>query len=81
MIEHPLIQNIDGLTTEELQAKITDLNKKLMYAHRTGNGFLADQIRLALTTFTNKYQERMRAEWDARTKKTGNDFADKIDIS
>jgi hypothetical protein len=46
-MEHPLINNIDNLTVDELQGKISELNKKLSFAHRSGNGQLANQIRMA----------------------------------
>lgn len=79
-MEHPLISNIDNLTAEELQARITDLNKKLSYAIRIGNGNLANQIRMAIDTFNSKYQEKVQAIYDARNK-DGKSFADKINIS
>lgn len=79
-MEHPLIGNIDNLTMDELQTKITELNKKLMIAHRSGNGYLTQQVQMALETFQNKLRERQEAEWE-RQRKSGTDFADKIDIS
>jgi len=79
-MEHPLITNIDSFSVEQLQAKISELNKKLAFAHRMGNGHLANQIRMALETFNNKYQEKLRAMYEAE-KKQGPDFSDKIDIS
>lgn len=79
-MEHPLINNIDGLSLEELQSKISELNKKLGFAHRTGNAFLSDQIRMAIETYTNKYREKTQKMYDA-SKKSGPDFSDKIDIS
>lgn len=73
-MEHPLISNLDDLTLEQLQEKITELNKKLGIAYRTGNGHLCDQIRMALESFNAKYYEKQR--------KDGNDpFNDAIDIS
>ena len=60
-MEHPLINNVDSYSVEQLQAKISELNKKLAFAHRMGNGNLANQIRMALETFNNKYQEKLRA--------------------
>lgn len=79
-MEHPLITNIDSFSVEQLQAKISELNKKLAFAHRMGNGHLTNQIRMALETFNNKYQEKLRAMYEAE-KKQGPDFSDKIDIS
>ena len=57
-MEHPLIPDIDHLTIDQLQARISELNKKLGIAHRTGNGHLTAQIRMALETFNNKYREK-----------------------
>lgn len=79
-MEHPLIPDIDHLTIDQLQAKISELNKKLGIAHRTGNAHLTAQIRMALETFNNKYREKTQAEFAARNK-DGPDFSDKIDIS
>lgn len=72
-MEHPLIGNVDELTTEQLQEKISELTKKLGIALRTGNGHLCNQLRMALETFNNKYQERLRG--------SGTPFNDVIDIS
>jgi hypothetical protein len=79
-MEHPLINNIDNLTVDELQGKISELNKKLSFAHRSGNGQLANQIRMAIETFHNKYQEKMQAIQDNQNKNNP-DFSDRIDIS
>ena len=78
-MEHPLITEIDDMTLEELQSRITDLTKKLSWASRT-NQHLASQIRMALETFQNKYREKQQALYDA-AKKGGPDYSDKIDIS
>ena len=72
-MEHPLIGNVDDMTTEQLQEKISELTKKLGIALRTGNGHLCNQLRMALETFNNKYQERLRGP--------GTPFDDAIDIS
>lgn len=79
-MEHPLIGNIDNLTIDQLQEKISELTKKLTIAHRSGNGHLTNQIRMALETFNNKYREKIS---DAYSKKGKDDpdFSDKIDIS
>jgi hypothetical protein len=72
-MEHPLIPNLDSQTAEELQEKITELNKKLGIAYRTGNGHLCNQLRMALESYNNKYQEKLRG--------TGGAFDEVIDIS
>jgi len=58
-MEHPLIPNLDSLTTQQLTDKISELNKKLGIAYRTGNSYLCDQIRMALESYQTKYQERL----------------------
>ena len=79
-MEHPLINDINDLTVEQLQSRISDLNRKLGVATRSGNAYLSTQIRMALETFNNKYQEKMKEQWD-RQSRSGTDFSDKIDIS
>ena len=77
-MEHPLIGNIDDLTLDDLTSKISDLNNKLNIVMRSGNGHLCNQIRMALETYQNKYQEKLQASY----KKAGGDvnFDDKINI-
>lgn len=79
-MEHPLITDIDNLTIDELQSKISELNKKLSFAQRIGNAQLANQIRMAIETFLNKYQQKMQAMQDNQNKNNP-DFSDRIDIS
>ena len=74
-MEHPLISNIDDLTTEDLGSKVTELNKKLSIAYRLGNHDLCNQLRMAIETYQNKYQEKLRKS------QTGTDFDGMIDIS
>ncbi len=77
-MEHPLIGDTSHMTMDELQAKVSDLYKKLGMAQRTGNGHVANQLRMALETFNNAYQTRLEASWK---KDSGNiDFSDKINI-
>ena len=72
-MEHPLVANLDDLSTEQLQEKISELTKKLGIAMRTGNGHLCNQVRMALESYQNKYQERLRG--------SGTPFDEVIDIS
>jgi len=67
-MEHPLIPNLDDLSEQQLLDKITELNKKLSIAYSTGNGYLCDQLRMAIESYQNKYQDKLRggptAEFD-----------------
>lgn len=79
-MEHPLITDIDHLTVDELQGKISELQKKLSFAQRTGNGHLVAQIRMAIETFSNRYQAKLQAMQDEQ-RKNSPDHSDKINIS
>jgi hypothetical protein len=74
-MDHPLIGNIDDLTTEELGSKVTELNKKLTIAYRMGNNHLCNQLRMAIETYQNKYQEKLRKT------NNGTDYDGMIDIT
>ena len=79
-MEHPLITDADSLTMEQLQTKVTDLTKKLRWAHRSGNAFLTHQVRMALETYQTKLQQRQQEEWE-KSSRNNPDFGNKIDIS
>jgi hypothetical protein len=79
-MEHPFIHNLEDLTLEQLGSKISELHKKLNIAHRTGNGYLCDQIRMAIESYNTKYQQKMR-ELSAPKAGETDSFNDKIDIS
>jgi hypothetical protein len=76
-MEHPLIGNLDELTIEQLSEKINDLHRKLSVAHRSGNGYLCDQIRMAIESYTNKLRQRQEEQYQAAQQS----FDDKIKIS
>lgn len=73
-MEHPLISNLGDLSSQQLLDKITELHKKLAIASRSGNGYMCDQIRMALESYQNTYSEKTR-------KDSGTPFDDIIDIS
>ena len=77
-MEHPLIGPIDDLTIDELSSKISDLNNKLNIVVRSGNAHLCNQIRMALETYQNKYQEKLRASYNKGGEAPN--FDDKINI-
>ncbi len=78
-MEHPLIGDLSTLTLDELNSKVGDLQKKLSIAQRTGNGHLANQIRMALETYYNAYQARLQESY--KKENINNiDFENKINI-
>ena len=78
-MEHPLIGNINSLTLEELSSKISDLNKKLGFAQRTGIAYLCDQLRLALESYNNQYQSKLQDSYKKQSD-NGMNFDGMIDI-
>ena len=79
-MSHPLIENADKLTIEDLQTRLNDLHKKLGIAARTGNGHLCNQIRIAIDTFQNVYNDKLRAQYK-KDEKDMDKYTSKIDIS
>ena len=79
-MEHPLISSIDHLSMEELQSRISDLTKKLSFAQRSGNAQLTSQLRMALESFNNKYQQRVD-ELNRKQDGQAPDYSDRIDVS
>lgn len=76
-MEHPLIGDISSLTLEELGAKVNELQKKLAIAQRSGNGHLANQVRMALETYQTRYQSQLRETWKSHG---GDNYNDRISI-
>lgn len=78
-MQHPLIGDLEHLTTEQLHDKITELTKKLSWASRH-NHYLASQIQMALESYQSKYREKQQKIWEA-ARQQGTDYSDRIDIS
>lgn len=74
-MEHPLIGSLDELTVDQLSDKVSELNKKLTIAMANGNGNLCNQLRMAIESYQNKYQEKLRESYASNQN-----FADKINI-
>jgi hypothetical protein len=77
-MEHPLITGLDELSVDELSQRISDLGRKLQIAQSSGNAHLCNQIRMALESHRNKYQDRMQETYNRQVKDL--DFANKIQI-
>lgn len=78
-MEHPLIGSLNDLSSEQLSAQILSLSQKLTIAARSGNGHLCNQLRMALTSYQNKYQEKMHATYSKQLADAKIDTS-KIDI-
>lgn len=78
-MEHPLVNDLDHLTAEELQSKISYLLNKYNWAVRN-NAQLAGQILMVIDSYQTKYQEKQQ-ELLKKSQRPGQDFSDRIDIS
>ena len=79
-MEHPLIGDINDLTIDELSARVSELSNKLNIAIGMGNAHLCNQLRMALETFRNKYQDRLRESYQKQEEASHINFDDKINI-
>lgn len=79
-MEHPLIGDLNGLTIDELSAKVNELSNKLNIAMSTGNGHLCNQIRMAMESYRNKYQEKLQESYKKQEGDSHINFDDKINI-
>jgi uncharacterized membrane protein (DUF106 family) len=77
-MEHPLIGDLSGLKIEELQHKMSELNKRISFAYKTGNQALLGQLQMVLEAYNREYAVKM-----AKLMPKGDDdkYGDKIDIS
>jgi hypothetical protein len=78
-MEHPLIGNLDDLTVDQLTAQISDLSRKLGIASRSGNAHLCNQLRMALESYQNKYQQKLQDDYAKKLSDAKIDST-KIDI-
>ena len=79
-MEHPLIGNLDELTVDELSTRVNELSNKLSMATRSGNGHLCNQIRMALESYQNKYQEKLQETYRRQDEMSPINFDNKINI-
>jgi len=76
-MEHPLLEQLSGLTLEEIQSKISDLNKKLAFAYQTGNQPVINQLQLIMGSYQEAYRNKMD---ELMPKGDGDKYSNKIDI-
>jgi hypothetical protein len=58
-MEHPFIHNLNDKSLEDLQNTISELNKKITFAYRTGNRPLINQLTMALESYRTAYTKKM----------------------
>lgn len=77
-MEHPLISDQKSLTDQELWDRISDLQKKISFARRSGNGHIVNQVQMALESYQTEHRNRLEEQYK---KSTSKDFGDIINIT
>ena len=62
-MEHPLISDAKALSDQDLSDRIADLTKKINIARRTGNGYLVNQVEMAIESYQSEYRHRMHQQY------------------
>jgi hypothetical protein len=78
IMDHPLIGNLADLNLEQLQSKLTEINKRLSFSYKTGNQALVHQLQLVQSSYQQEYNRKMQA---LMPKDNDDKYGDKIDIS
>lgn len=55
---HPLMPDLKDVKDVDLESKITELGKKYLIAAKSGNGYLCDQILVALEQYKDEQKRR-----------------------
>lgn len=65
MISHPFIDTaqLRDLSLEELQTKISDLNKKMMYASRINHPGMRQQLAMMIESYNQVYQDKIQEQY------------------
>ena len=58
-MEHPFINELDKLSLEEIQTKISELSGKLNFVSRMGNEPLMNQLNMAIESYRSAYSKKM----------------------
>lgn len=58
-MQHPFITDLSSKSMEDLQNTINELTKKLNFAHRSLNGPMINQLRMAIESYQSEYNKRI----------------------
>jgi len=82
-MNHPLTGNLRDLSDGELLKKITDLQKRMVFAHSSGHGQVLGQIEMMLDDYRGEQQRRDIERYEKlnnANKDKGKNWDDLIDI-
>lgn len=79
-MNHPLTGNLQDLSDSDLQKKITELGKRLVFAHQTGNAQMIQQLEMLMQDYREASQSRDRQRMEKMQDNNGKDWDDLIDV-
>ena len=82
MYFHPLQEEINNLSDEDISKRIKDLTRKVAVARRGRNPDMLPQLQKALFTYQDAIRQRRLEQWHKDIKKARNepDLGDLINI-
>lgn len=60
-MEHPFISDLSTLSMDDLQEKISELNKRLAFVARMNNTSMYGQLLMVIDSYNSEYNKRMDA--------------------
>ena len=79
-MNHPLTGNLRDFSDSDLQKKITELGKRLVFAHQTGNAQMIGQLELLMEDYREESMRRDRVRMEKMQENNGKDWDDLIDV-
>ena len=80
-MNHPLTGNLRDFSDSDLQKKITELGKRLVFAHQTGNGQMIGQLEMLMEDYREESLRRDRERLEKMQESNkGKDWDDLIDV-
>jgi len=79
-MNHPLTGNLRDFSDSDLQKKITELGKRLVFAHQTGNGQMIAQLEMLMGDYREESMRRDRERMAKMQENNGKDWDDLIDV-
>lgn len=79
-MNHPLTGNLRDFSDGDLQKKITELGKRLVFAHQTGNAQMIGQLEMIMEDYREESMRRDRERMAKMQENNGKDWDDLIDV-
>ena len=78
---NPLLEDPTDLSDQDLNQKISEINKKISFALKSNNTNMYNQLLLVHESYKQEQSERHRKKMEELLKNKGADFDDILDIN